>query len=55
MVMFLTVLSGVCWTVVYLDLIRLGLRDKTCGMPLFARGLNIASVKKSPHACSSVR
>ena len=39
---FLVVASGVCWTVVYVELIRLGFRDKTCGMPLFALGLNIA-------------
>ncbi len=39
---FLTLISGVCWTIVYIDLIRCGFRDKTCGMPLFALGLNFA-------------
>ena len=40
--MFLTAVSGICWTLVYVDLIRLGFKDRTCGMPLFAPGLNIA-------------
>lgn len=35
-------ISGICWTVVYLELIRNGFKDKACGMPLFALGLNIA-------------
>lgn len=35
-------ISGICWTIVYLELIRNGFRDKACGMPLFALGLNIA-------------
>lgn len=34
--------SGICWTIVYEELIRCGLRDKACGMPLFALALNIA-------------
>ena len=40
--LFLTLLSGVCWSIVYLELIRKGFRDKTCAMPLFALGLNFA-------------
>lgn len=35
-------ISGICWTIVYIELIRNGFRDKACGMPLFALGLNIA-------------
>jgi hypothetical protein len=38
----LVVISGVCWTIAYIELIRGGFKDKTCGMPLFALGLNIA-------------
>lgn len=38
----LVVISGACWTIVYIDLIRRGFKDKSCGMPLFALGLNIA-------------
>jgi hypothetical protein len=39
--MILTLISGISWTVVYLDLINRGFRDKTYGMPLFALALNI--------------
>lgn len=35
-------ISGICWTIVYIELIRNGFRDKACGMPLFTLGLNIA-------------
>lgn len=35
-------ISGICWTIVYIELIRNGFKDKACGMPLFALGLNIA-------------
>lgn len=42
MEMFLTLLSGICWSVVYIELIRNGFKDKTYGMPLFALGLNFA-------------
>lgn len=35
-------ISGICWTIVYIELIRNGFREKACGMPLFALGLNIA-------------
>lgn len=37
----LMVVSGICWSVTYISLIRNGFRDRTCGMPLFALGLNI--------------
>ncbi len=42
MVTFLTALSGISWSIVYIELIRKGFKDKVCGMPLFALGLNIA-------------
>lgn len=35
-------ISGIAWTVVYIELIRLGNREKACGMPLFALALNLA-------------
>jgi hypothetical protein len=41
-VLFLTVLSGVAWTVVYVDAIRVGLRARTYAMPVAALALNIA-------------
>lgn len=41
MVLFLTVLSGVAWTVVYVDAIRVGLRARTYAMPVAALALNI--------------
>jgi hypothetical protein len=42
MVSFLVVLSGLAWTIVYVECIRAGLRDRTYAMPLAALGLNIA-------------
>jgi len=42
MELFLTLLSGIAWTIVYIELIRNGLKDKTYAMPLFALGLNFA-------------
>jgi hypothetical protein len=42
MVPFLVVLSGLAWTVVYVESIRVGLRDRTYAMPLAALALNIA-------------
>ena len=37
----LVAISGVCWSAVYVDSIRLGFKQKTYAMPLFALGLNI--------------
>jgi len=34
-------ISGVAWTWVYIEIIRQGNKDKTCGMPLWALTLNI--------------
>lgn len=42
MEMFLTVLSGIGWILVYEECIRIGIRQKTYAMPLFALGLNFS-------------
>jgi len=41
-VLFLTLLSGVAWTVVYIVSIRVGFTQKTYAIPLAALALNIA-------------
>jgi hypothetical protein len=38
----LTLISGISWSIVYIDLIRRGFKDGTYGMPLFVLALNIA-------------
>jgi hypothetical protein len=40
--LILTVISGVCWTIVYIEGIRLGFRDKSYAIPFFALALNFA-------------
>ncbi len=40
--MVLVVISGLCWSMVYINSIRTGFRQKTYCMPIFALGLNIA-------------
>lgn len=40
--MFLTLLSGIGWMIVYEECIRLGFRDKTYAMPFWVLGLNFA-------------
>ncbi|QES58940.1 hypothetical protein DEJ51_13900 [Streptomyces venezuelae] len=40
--MILTLVSGIAWTVVYLEAIRVGLRDRTYAMPVAALALNFA-------------
>jgi hypothetical protein len=42
MELFLTALSGLAWTIVYVEAIRLGIKYKTYAMPIAALGLNIA-------------
>lgn len=42
MIMGLALFSGIAWTVVYVEAIRLGLRDQTYAMPVAALGLNLA-------------
>src|SRR5215470_12426854 len=38
----LTVVSGVCWTIVYTEGIRIGFRDKSYAIPFYALALNFA-------------
>jgi hypothetical protein len=38
----LTIISGVCWTIVYIDGIRVGFRDKSYAIPFYALALNFA-------------
>src|SRR5215471_6366059 len=38
----LTLISGVCWTIVYIDGIRIGFRDKSYAIPFYAVALNFA-------------
>lgn len=42
MELFLQLLSAVAWSIVYIECIRKGFKDKTYAMPLYALGLNIA-------------
>jgi hypothetical protein len=42
MELFLTIASGLAWTIVYIEAIRLGFRFRTYAMPVAALGLNIA-------------
>jgi hypothetical protein len=42
MELFLTIVSGLAWTIVYIEAIRLGFKYKTYAMPVAALGLNIA-------------
>src|SRR3954471_11877241 len=38
----LTLISGISWSLVYIELIRRGFKDKTYGMPLFALTFNLS-------------
>ncbi len=40
--LILTVVSGVCWTIVYIEGIRIGFRDKSHAIPFYALALNFA-------------
>ncbi|GLX18734.1 hypothetical protein Slala02_51630 [Streptomyces lavendulae subsp. lavendulae] len=42
MELMLTLISGVAWTVVYVEAVRVGLRDRTYAMPVAALALNFA-------------
>ena len=42
MILFLTIVSGVAWTVVYAEAIRLGFRERTYAIPAAALALNFA-------------
>ena len=37
----LIITSGICWSIVYIESIRIGFKQKIYAMPLFALGLNI--------------
>lgn len=39
--LLLVVISGICWTIVYIDSIRIGFKDKTYAMPILALALNL--------------
>jgi hypothetical protein len=41
-ILFLTIVSGVAWTAVYIDAIRIGFRDRSYAIPAAALGLNFA-------------
>lgn len=41
MELFLTVLSGIAWTVVYVEAIRIGFTQRTFAIPAFALALNV--------------
>jgi hypothetical protein len=41
-ILFLTLVSGLAWTVVYVEAIRIGFRDKSYAIPAAALGLNFA-------------
>lgn len=40
--LFLSLITGICWTIVYVELIRTGFKEKTYGMPFIALALNFA-------------
>src|SRR6185369_3330512 len=40
--LILTAISGVCWTIVYIEGIRIGFRDKSYAIPFYALALNFA-------------
>jgi hypothetical protein len=40
MVLFLSLLTGLCWIIAYIKLIHLGFKEKTYGMPFIALTLN---------------
>ncbi|MEP6741624.1 MAG: hypothetical protein ABJB61_03925 [bacterium] len=40
MKVFLTLVSGICWTIVYLDGTRLGFKDRSYAIPFYALALN---------------
>ncbi len=38
----LTLISGICWTIVYIEGVRLGFKHRTYAIPFFALALNLA-------------
>ncbi|WP_327253321.1 transmembrane-type terpene cyclase [Streptomyces sp. NBC_01244] len=53
MELFLTLVSGVAWTLVYAEAIRVGLRDRAYAMPVAALALNFAW--ESTYAVNDIR
>ncbi|MFD6889731.1 hypothetical protein [Streptomyces sp. NPDC059957] len=53
MELFLTLVSGMAWTLVYAEAIRVGLRDRTYAMPVAALALNFAW--ESTYAVNDIR
>lgn len=53
MELFLTLVSGMAWTLVYVEAIRVGLRDRTYAMPVAALALNFAW--ESTYAVNDIR
>ena len=41
MILSLSLVGGACWIFAFYEIILLGIRDKTYGIPLFALGLNV--------------
>ena len=41
-ILILVSISGICWSIVYIECIRTGFKQKTYCMPLFALALNFA-------------
>jgi hypothetical protein len=39
--LLLTIVSGICWTIVYLDGIRVGIKDRSYAIPFYALAFNI--------------
>lgn len=42
MAVVLVIISGLAWALVYVEAVRVGIRDKTYAIPIFALGLNLA-------------
>jgi hypothetical protein len=40
--LILTIVSGLCWTIVYIEGIRIGFRDRSYAIPFYALALNLA-------------
>jgi len=40
--LIITIISGLCWTIVYVEGLRLGLKDRSYAIPFFALALNLA-------------
>jgi len=45
MVPFLAMLSGLVWTIAYIESIHIGFRDKTYAMQVATMGVNVCSAR----------